>query len=155
LIDAGIRAHPAVMRLGHEDALVHAHHAPRLAQDHLDEPRVLGEPRSHGECDRRGLDVGEPHEAALGLGHDLLADHEEIARLHRRRLARCGLDDEAADVVTAMHLANSGDADDFVAGYWSGAHEAGLDRGWPETDTGWLRHARSTRDEGGLIVIDV
>jgi hypothetical protein len=71
-----------VVRLGHQDALVHAHHAPRLAQDHLDEPRILGEPGGHRDSDRRGLDVRELHQAALGLGHDLLADHEKVAGLH-------------------------------------------------------------------------
>src|SRR5262249_840531 len=143
--DPGVPAPPAVVRLGHEDPLVHGHHAPRLAQDHLDEPRVLGEPGGHCDGDRRGLDVAEPDQAALGLRHDLLTDHEEVARLHGRRLARRGLDHEAADVVAAAYFADPGDADDFVAGHCSGVREAGLFRGWPDTDAAWLRHARSTR----------
>ena len=44
LIHAGVGADPAMMRLGDEDALVHAHHAPGFAQDDLHQPRVAAEP---------------------------------------------------------------------------------------------------------------
>src|SRR6266508_221090 len=146
LIDTGIRADPAVVRLGDQDALVHSHHASRLAQDHLDEVWIFCEPGGHGEGDRRGLDVRKPHEPAFGLRHDLLPDHEEIIGDHRCRLTGRRLDDEAGDVITTAHLADSRHADHFVAGHCSGGREAGLDRGWPEIGATWLRHAWSTLD---------
>src|SRR5436309_816487 len=52
LVHPRIRAHPAVMRLGHEHAAIHADHAARLAQDPLDQPRVPAEPGGHGDGDR-------------------------------------------------------------------------------------------------------
>src|SRR5919108_5999279 len=42
LVHPGVRAHPAVVRLGHQHAAVHAHDPAGLAQDDLDEPRIAG-----------------------------------------------------------------------------------------------------------------
>ena len=44
LIDAGVRADPSLVRLGHEHATVHPDHTTGLAQDDLDELRILGQP---------------------------------------------------------------------------------------------------------------
>src|SRR5207253_2819020 len=123
LVDPGVRADPAVMGLGDQDALVHAHDSPRLAQNHLDQPWILGESGRHRQRDRRGLDVRELHEPALGLRHDLLADHEQIAGHHGRPLALGGVDDQPRDVVARPYLPDALHADDFVAGHdWSEAH---------------------------------
>src|SRR2546428_730111 len=71
-VPAGVRADPAVMRLGDDHALGHAHDAPRLAQDDLDERWLLAERWGHRDGDRRRLDVAELHDPAFGLRHDLL-----------------------------------------------------------------------------------
>src|SRR2546422_10442505 len=86
LVDAGVRADPAVMRFGDEDALIHAHDSARLAENNLHEARVSAEPGRHAQGDGRGRDLGEPDDSALRLGADLLADDEEGASRERRGL---------------------------------------------------------------------
>ena len=72
-----------------------AHDLDRLAQDHLDLPRIAV---AAGELDgpRRRLDVVEADDAALDLRHRLLGDDDDVARLeataraaqHRRAVRR-------------------------------------------------------------------
>ena len=74
-------------------------------------PELGGERRRH----RRGRDLAQAQQAALGLRDDLLAEHEHVAGGQRRALARGGLHHDARDVVAGPHLADALDADDLVA----------------------------------------
>ena len=79
-----VRAHEAVARLGDQHAALHAHDPARLAQHDLDLARVAV-PRSsptRSACGRR-LDRPQVDDGALGLGHDLLGDDEDVAGLER------------------------------------------------------------------------
>src|SRR6266850_2356053 len=115
LIDAGVGAYPAVVRLGHQHAAVHADDAARLAQDHLDQARIA--PETGGER-RRHLgrrDVRQPQQAALRLGDDLLAQHHHVAGGQRCALPLGRLHHDPRDVVARADLPDALDADDLVA----------------------------------------
>src|SRR2546428_116129 len=113
-----------------------------LARADLQGARVAPGPRRHGEGDRRGRDVGEPHDAALRLGDDFLADDEEVASGERRGLACRCLDEEARDVVTRPHLGDALDTDHLVARRRrDGAHGGRSLADLAPTDA----HARTTR----------
>ena len=89
LVDARIGADPAMVRLDDEHALGLADDAPRLAEYDLHQPGIAVDLDSEGGWRAgRGTDLVEPDEPPLRLGHDLLADHEEIAGGERRALAR-------------------------------------------------------------------
>ena len=78
LVDARVGADQAMMGLDDEDALVLAHDAAALAEDHLGEPRIAADLLGDRACGGRGGDLGEPHHAPLGLGDDLLAHDEQV-----------------------------------------------------------------------------
>src|SRR6185295_17855286 len=86
LVHARVGAHEALAGLDDEHVLGLADDAPALPQDHLHEARIATDlPR-----DRLGLGghahLRETHHAPLGLGDDLLAHHQQVARLDRRAL---------------------------------------------------------------------
>jgi hypothetical protein len=97
------------MGLRDQHALVHAHHAPRLAQDHFDQPRVLGEPGAIASAIAEGSTSASFTSRPSAFENDLLADHQQIAGRHRRALAPGGLDDQPRDVVARPHFADAGD----------------------------------------------
>src|SRR5438128_2863489 len=97
LVDAGVGADPAVVRFGDEDAAVHAHHPPRLAQDDLDQPRISPEACRHGRGYRGGRHRLEVDDPALRLRDDLLADYQEITRRQGRALPCSRVRDQPGD----------------------------------------------------------
>src|SRR5438067_11868589 len=115
LVHAGVGADPAVMRLGHQHTAIHSHDAARLAEDHLDQPRIAAELSGERRCHRGRRDLGESQQSPLRLGDDLLADDQHVTGRDRRALLRGGGDDQPRDVVARPHLADPLDADDLVA----------------------------------------
>src|SRR6266511_4025505 len=115
LVHARVGADPAVLGLDDQHALVLPHDAAALAEYDLDQPRISPEVLYHTRGLGRGSDVREPDRATLGLGHDFLADHEEVACLERCCLRGRGVSDEARKVVAATDLGQSFDADHLVA----------------------------------------
>ena len=94
-----------MLRLRDHERLTDADDARRLAQDHLDAPRVL----VLGElpCALGGLDLGQPDDTALRLGDDLLCQDDDVAILE--------LDvrgDELRQVVARSDLGQALDRDD-------------------------------------------
>ena len=77
LIDTRVCAHQAVARLADHHAVAVAHDAHALAQHQLDDPRILVVLLGNATRLFGGLDIVELDETALGLGDDLLADHED------------------------------------------------------------------------------
>ena len=92
-------------RLGDHEAAAYADDARRFAQDRLDVTRVI----VPGEftCLLRRLDVGQSHDATLGLRDDLVRDDEYVAVLELRRVC-----DQRGDVVALADLAQSLHRDD-------------------------------------------
>ena len=83
-VDAAVRAHEAVRRLGDEHAVGHPHDPPRLAQHDLDLAGVAV--AALGELDRLGsrLDGRQVDDRALGLGDDLLGHDEHVVVAQRQ-----------------------------------------------------------------------
>ena len=77
-VDAAVRAHEPVRRLGDEDAVLHADDAPRLAQHDLDLARVAVVALGELERLRSRHDAGQVDDRALGLGDDLLGHDEDV-----------------------------------------------------------------------------
>ena len=86
-IDAGRRADEAVPRARDHERRPRAHDLGRLAQDHLDLPRIALVP---GELDgpRRRLDLVEANDATLDLRDRLLGHDDDVAVPRARRRAR-------------------------------------------------------------------
>src|SRR5690349_20607439 len=119
LVHARVGAHEALAGLDDEHVLGLADDAPALPQDHLHEARIATDlPR-----DRLGLGghahLREAHHAPLGLGDDLLAHHQQVARLERRALTPGRVDDERGQRVAPPDLGEALDRDDLVA-RWHG-----------------------------------
>ena len=96
-------------RLGDDEAPAHADEAHRLPQDRLEPTRVL---LGAGELDRLGggLELVEPHHAALGLGDHLLRHDHDVAVLEPDPLR-----DERRHVVALAHLRDPLDGEDLDA----------------------------------------
>ena len=71
-------------RLGDHERTARADDADRLAEDHLDVPRVRFRACELARPLRR-LDVVQPHDAGLGLRDDLLRENDDVAVLERTR----------------------------------------------------------------------
>ena len=76
-VDARGRADEAVSRLGDHERPSRAHDTNGLAQYRLDMTCVRVRP---GELDgaRRRLELVQPDDASLGLGHDLVREHHDV-----------------------------------------------------------------------------
>ena len=79
MIDAGIREHHARAVLGDDQPGPRAQDLRDSGQDHLDQRRVLARGGRELAGARRRRDLGERHIAALGLGDDLVGDHQHVA----------------------------------------------------------------------------
>ena len=69
-----------MLGLGDDERQPNAHHARRLAEDHLDPPRILLVAGNLPRALRR-LHAGESDNPALGLRDDLLRKHDDVAVL--------------------------------------------------------------------------
>ena len=112
-VDAAVRAHEPVMRLGDQHAALHPHDrgSPRAAR-----PRSGGRRGpSVGPLDRLGrrLDRPQVDDGALRLGHHLLGDDEDVTGLRGeragRRLERVA--DHRLEIVARVDLGQAGERD--------------------------------------------
>ena len=88
-------------------AAIHFDDALGLAQDHLDDARVLvGGLRGDLLRERRGGDVAEARDASLGLRDDLLADDDDVAgRRAAGRRGRARASSSAGEIVARLRSA--------------------------------------------------
>ena len=77
-VDPGVRADQPAVRLDDQDALA-ADDPPALAEDQLDQRRVLVEPGGELARALARLDVGQRAAPSLGLRDDLLRDRDDVA----------------------------------------------------------------------------
>ena len=93
-------------RLCDDERRPNSHYSCGLAQDDFDATRILV---VTGDRSRffRGLDAGERNDSALGLRHDLLRKHENVAVLE---LELPG--DELGQVIALLDLREARDRDD-------------------------------------------
>ena len=82
-VDPGVGTDVALLRAADDDAMLHAHDPGRLAQHDFDLPSVLLPGGGKGTGLWARFDIGEVHDAALGLGNDLLRNHEHVAEPRR------------------------------------------------------------------------
>ena len=82
-VDAAVGTHEAVRRLGDQDAVGHPDDAARLAQDDFDLARIAVPALGERQRFRSRLDRGQVDQRALGLGHDLLGDHQDVVAPER------------------------------------------------------------------------
>jgi len=113
-VDPAVGTNETVRRLRDEDAMLHAHDAACLTQDHLELTGVAIP--AAGELDRlhAGLDGREIHDRVLGLGDDLLRHHEHVVRTQRGELGPAleGRSEQRAEVVPRPDLGDALEGDD-------------------------------------------
>ena len=98
LIDARVRQHEAEPVRHHQHSGAVADHLARLAQDHLDQPRVLVDlARERGRL-LGGDDGAQIDVAVLGLGDDLLRHHQDVAIAQRLAGARDTVEDDRGEI---------------------------------------------------------
>ena len=93
-VDARIGTHEAVLGLADDQVAAATHDAHRLAFDQWLVAEWIG-----------SIDLDQ---GVLGLGHDLLCDHEDVAVLHH-----AGLGDHVADVVAGTDFGHAFDRQDL------------------------------------------
>ena len=79
-VDAAVGADEAMGGLGDDHPVGHPDDAPRLAQHDLDLARIAIPALGERDRLRAWLDRGQVDDRALGLGHDLLGDDEDVVR---------------------------------------------------------------------------
>jgi hypothetical protein len=95
-----------VARLGDQHPAVHAHDALRFAQHRLHVARVLAVHASPGAREGGRLHGPQIEQPSLGLGHDFLGDHQDVAIPQAGpRGQRIG--EARHEVVTRVNLAQS------------------------------------------------
>jgi hypothetical protein len=77
-----------VGRLGDQHPLLHAHDPARLVEHDLDLPRVAAVAIGELASVRAGDGAGQVDDRALGLGHHLLGDDQDVARVEGERAGR-------------------------------------------------------------------
>ena len=77
-VDAGVRAHEAVVRAADQHAVLGAQDLRGLVEHDLDRARVLALLCGQLPRSLAGLDVGEVDHGALGLRDDLVRDHDDL-----------------------------------------------------------------------------
>src|ERR1019366_4694122 len=118
-IHAAVGAHQPVHGFGDEDVLF-AHHAPGLAQGQLHHASVGGVVAGKTSGGSRWLHRIERNHAALGLGYDLVFDHEDVAVLKTQTAKSERVHDEARNGVAGGNVANTGHGNraQFAAVYY-------------------------------------
>ena len=101
-VDAGVRQHDAAAMRHHQHALAMAHDLGGFAQDQFDQPRVLVHLGGELVRARRRRHVAEIDDAPLGLGYDLLGDHQDIAAAQRKAGRGEPVEDQVGDVVALL-----------------------------------------------------
>ena len=98
-VDARVGADEPMVRLGDDDAALHADDAAALLENELNQPRVTAVVCAELAREGRRVDIDEAHEPAFGLRDDLLADHQHVAGLEGRPLGGRPRHHEPGEVV--------------------------------------------------------
>ncbi len=131
-VDAGVGAHEAVDRLADDELAPSAQHPHRLPLDQ----RLV----------RQGIVGIDRHQPVLGLRHDLLGDHDDVAVDEGRALGDGGLGDERGQVGAHADLGQALDAEDLE----SCRHRPGSPTAAPASST---TRARAAASVGPVMIV--